>query len=163
MRAMRIILILAALGLPAAALAQATLSAADEAAAFTAAGFKRVAGQWQACGDPGTASYTPGAIDQVSDLDGDGRPEAVISEGSTFCFGSTEVGYALVSQQADGRWKLVTGGPGIVTVLATKGAGGWPDLEIGGPGFCFPVERWNGREYALDRYQYDGKACRPDG
>lgn len=147
-------------------LAQVTLTPADQAAAFRAAGFKRVGGQWQACGDPGTASYTPGAIEQVADLNGDGRPEAVVTEGSTFCFGSTEVGYALVSKQANGSWKLVTGGPGIVTVLPTPAKilaanGGWPDLEIGGPGFCFPVERWNGREYVLQRHQYEGRACKP--
>ena len=85
--------------------------------------------------------------------------EAIISEGSTFCFGSTEVGYAIVSKQASGKWKLITSGPGIVSVLATKGVAGWPDLEIGGPGFCFPVEPWNGRQYALRRYQYEGKPC----
>jgi hypothetical protein len=144
------------------AAAQTALSPADEAAAFRAAGFTRTADQWQACGDPGTASYTPGAIDSVADLNGDGRPEAFVSEGSTFCFGSTEVGYALVSKQADGSWKLITGGPGIPTPLATKGTGGWPDLEIGGPGFCFPVERWNGREYQLNRLQYEGKSCKPN-
>lgn len=76
-------------------LAQAKLSPADQTAAFRAAGFKRVGTQWQACGDPGTASYTPGAIESV---------------------------------------------------------GGWPDLEIGRPGFCFPVLCWNGRAYALHRH-----------
>ena len=144
-----------------AAAAQPALSPADEAAAFGAAGFKRVGGQWQGCGDPGTASYTPGQIDSVADLNGDGRPEAVISEGSSFCFGSTESGYAIVSKQGDGTWKLVTSGPGVVTPLASKGAGGWPDLEIGGPGFCFPVERFNGREYVFNRNEYEGEPCRP--
>jgi len=137
------------------------LSPAEEAAAFRAAGFERSGGQWKACGDPGTLSYSPGAIESVADLNGDGRPEAIVTEGGTYCFGMTGQGYTLVSKQADGSWRQVTGGTGIVKVLATKGAGGWPDLEIGGPGFCFPVERWNGREYALHRHQYQGKACRP--
>jgi hypothetical protein len=26
---------------------------------------------------------------------------------------------------------------------------------------CFPVLRWNGREYKQQRWQYDGKPCRP--
>jgi hypothetical protein len=158
---MRIAFVLIWLTLAVPAGAQPLLSSADEAAAFAAAGFKRVDGQWRACEDPGTPGYTPGAIEQVADLNGDGRPEAIVTEGSVFCFGSTEVGYALVSKQADGRWTLVTGGPGIPSVLDSKGAGGWPDLEIGGPGFCFPVERWNGREYALLRHQYEGKPCKP--
>jgi hypothetical protein len=139
--------------------AAASLSPADEAAAFKAAGFKQQGKQWRACDDP-TASYTPGALQEVRDLDGDGRPEAIIVEGGTFCYGNTGAGYSLVSQQANGRWKLITSGTGILTVLATKGAGGWPDLEIGGPGFCFPVERWNGREYVLHRREYEGKPCR---
>jgi hypothetical protein len=159
MRATFLVIGLALVAVP--AMAQDVLSRADQTAAFTAAGFKSVGGQWRACGDPGTASYMPGQIDAVRDLDGDGRPEALISEGSTYCYGSTETGYAIVSKQADGRWKLITAGPGIATPLATKGAGGWPDLEIGGPGFCFAVERWNGREYAFNRFEYDGKACKP--
>ena len=143
------------------AIAQVTLSPADQAAAFKAAGFKQHGAQWHGCDDPGTATYTPGAIETVRDLNGDGRPEAVITEGSIACFGGDEMGYTLVSKQADRSWKSITAGAGILTVLATKGLGGWPDLEIGGQGFCFPVQRWNGKAYVLQRHQYEGKACRP--
>lgn len=148
-------------GLAAPAPAQAPLSQAEQTAAFRAAGFESVGGKWQACGDPGTESYSPGAIEQVGDLNGDGRPEVVITEGSSYCFGMTGTGFALVSKQADGSWKLINGGQGIMTPLASKGAGGWPDLEIGGPGSCFPVERWNGTAYELNRFEYEGKACKP--
>jgi len=153
------LLFLSMLAAPAAA--QVALSPADQAAAFKAAGFAKRGAQWQGCGDPGTASYTPGKIETIRDLNGDGRPEAVITEGSTFCFGSTETGYVIVSKQPDQSWKQIAGGPGIPQFLATKGVGGWPDVEIGGPGFCFPVERWNGKAYVLHRHQYEGKACRP--
>jgi hypothetical protein len=155
------------LALPAPAIAQtpapARLSPADQAAAFAAAGFKRVGRQWRGCDDPGTASYTPGAIETTRDIDGDGRPEAVIAEGSAYCFGQDGQGYALVSKQADGRWTLITQGSGVLTILPRRAGAtsGWPDIEIGGPGFCFPVQRWNGREYVQNRYQYQGKACRP--
>ena len=141
------------------------LSPTDQAAAFRAAGFTRIAGKWQACGDPGTASYTPGTIETVRDINGDGRPDAVITEGSVFCFGSTEAGYSVVSKQANGSWRRITSGPGIANFLprTAKGraAASWPDLEIGGPGFCFAVQRWNGREYVQARFQYEGKPCRP--
>lgn len=146
---------------PALAAAAPALSAADQAAAFRAAGFKRVGQQWRGCGDPGGPAYGPGAIERVKDFNGDGRPEAIITESSSFCFGNTGMGYTLVSKQADGRWKVMSAGPGIITVLATRGAGNWPDLEIGGPGFCFPVHRWNGRQYALQRFQYEGRRCNP--
>jgi hypothetical protein len=53
------------------------------------------------------------------------------------------------------------GGSGIPEFLRTKGAGGWPDISIGGPGFCFPVARWNGKVYAQHRFEYEGKRCTP--
>lgn len=139
--------------------ATARLSPADEAAAFKAAGYTLKGKQWRSCDDP-TPSYTPGMIQEVRDLNGDGRPEAVLTEGGTFCYGHTGQGYSLVSQQVNGTWKLITAGTGIPNFLNTKGVGGWPDLEIGEPGFCFPVERWNGRQYVLHRHQYEGKRCR---
>jgi hypothetical protein len=143
------------------AMAQVALSPAEKAAAFRAGGFKLQGGKWHACGDSGTASYTAGAVEAVKDLNGDGRPEVVLTEGSTYCFGNTGTGFKLVSKQADGTWKLVTESEGIATFLAVRGVGGWPDIEIGGPGFCFPVERWNGRAYVPNRHQYEGKPCRP--
>jgi hypothetical protein len=73
----------------------------------------------------------------------------------------TGQGYSLLTQQADGRWKLMDSGTGMIEMLATKGSNGYPDISIGGPGFCFPVLRWNGREYAQQRWEYDGKACSP--
>lgn len=137
-----------------------TLSADDEVAAFKAAGFRHRGRQWQACDDP-TPGYTPGAIQQVSDLNGDGRPEAIITEGGTYCYGNAGSGYSLVSKQSDGRWRLIKNGTGVLTILPIRGVGGWPDIEIGGPGFCVPVERWNGSRYTLLRYEYEGKSCRP--
>lgn len=142
-----------------------TLSAVETSAAFLAAGFKQRGNQWRsACGEEsGSESYGAGSIDKVADLNGDGRPEVVIIEGGTYCYGMTGQGYWLLSQQADARWKLLDAGTGMLEVLNTKGRDGWPDLSIGGPGFCFPVLRWNGREYQRQRWQYDGKPCEPPG
>jgi len=142
--------------------AQAGASAlppSDEAAAFKAAGFKQHGKQWKSCKDS-SDSYVPGAIEKVQDLNGDGLPEAVITEGGTGCYGDTGVGYTLVSKQADGNWRVMTRGVGILLVQQTKGKDGWPDLEIGGPGFCFPIERWNGSEYKVVGKQYEGKPCK---
>jgi hypothetical protein len=47
------------------------------------------------------------------------------------------------------------------TQLKTKGKDGWPDISVGGPGFCFPVQRWNGKAYELNRFEYEGKRCKP--
>ena len=137
-----------------------TIGPRDQAAAYSAAGYRRKGSHWHLCDDP-SASYSPGQLEPVSDLNGDGQPELVINEGSTACHGRTGNGYSLVSRQADGRWKLIASGTGMVSFLKTKGPGGWPDMQIGGPGFCFPVERWNGNAYRLHRWEYDGKRCKP--
>ncbi|MFO1058756.1 MAG: hypothetical protein U1E53_17530 [Dongiaceae bacterium] len=138
------------------------LSAADQAAAFKAAGFKQRGKAWHSsCEDPGTASYVPGEIEPVGDLNGDGRPDALITESSTYCYGDAGTAFWLVSKQANGRWTLMANETGMATFLAGKGAGGWPDIEVGGPGFCFPVVRWDGRQYRPHGHQYDGKPCTP--
>lgn len=127
------------------------LSAADTAAAFKAAGYTLKGKKWVGC--------TEGTISEVRDINGDGLPDAIISEGGTECHGMTGQGYRLVSKQAGGTWKLMSGGTGIPLFLAARSKG-WPDLEIGGPGFCFPVLRWNGQTYALHRHEYEGKRCK---
>ncbi len=140
--------------------AAAGLSDADRAAVFKAAGAVQRDGKWIICGDDPSPSGA--SIDEVRDLNGDGRLEAVVSEGGTFCYGFTGTGFQLLSRQADGSWRMVTQDIGIPEFLQTKGVGGWPDISVGGPGFCFPVQRWNGREYAVQRHEYEGKPCKPD-
>lgn len=130
---------------------EAKLSPADSAAAFRAAGFKLKGKTWAMC--------APGTISEVRDINGDGLPEAIITESGTECHGMTGEGYSLVSKLPGGAWKLVSGGTGIPIFLKGS-AGGWPDLQIGGPGFCFPVLRWNGQKYALHRHEYEGKRCK---
>lgn len=137
------------------------LSEADRVAIFKAAGYTRKGSEWRACdsGDTG-ASYTPGEIETVRDLNGDGRPEVVVTEGGTYCYGNTGTAFQLLSRQANGSWRVMAGDTGIPEFLKTRGVGGWPDISVGGPGFCFPVQRWNGKAYTLNRFEYEGKRCR---
>ena len=144
-------------GPAAAKTAMSTLPAADEAAAFKTAGFTRRGGKWRSdCEDPDSS----GIIESVADLNGDGLPDVVITEGGSFCYGNTGQRFWLVSKLANGGWRLMTSSPGIPEFLKTKGVDGWPDVLVGGPGFCFPAERWNGKEYKLHRWEYDGKVCK---
>lgn len=133
-----------------------------DAAIFAAAGLTRHGSQWRSdCEIPPDSAYSPGTIASRQDLNGDGRPEAVVTEGSAACYGMTGEHFWLVSQQADGSWKAIHDETGIAEFLKTKGVGGWPDISVGGPGFCFPVMRWNGSAYVRNRFEYEGKACRP--
>jgi hypothetical protein len=102
-----------------------------------------------------------GQLSEVRDINGDGLSDAVIIENGTECHGMTGQGFSLVSKQAGGQWKLLWQGSGIPVFLPGKAAGGWPDLQIGGPGFCFPVYRWSGQKYTRHRFEYEGRRCKP--
>lgn len=119
---------------------------------FKAAGFAKTKHVWE-------GNCDIGEIIIYKDLNGDGRKDAVIQDGSSMCYGNTGVGYYIVSQQKDGKWKQLFSNSGIPTFLKTKGKDGWPDIDNGGPGFCFAIYRWNGQEYVVNRYEYQGKAC----
>ena len=154
---------MAAMLLLAAAMLAASAPAAEQAAIFKAAGFTKRGATWKSgnCDGSESESYSPGNIASYSDLNGDGRPEAVVTEGGAICYGMTGTHFWLMSKQADGSWKLMTNETAMPDFLKTKGAGGWPDIQLGGPGFCFPIWRWNGKAYALNRFEYEGKRCKP--
>ncbi|MBO9574485.1 MAG: hypothetical protein J7494_01990 [Sphingobium sp.] len=97
----------------------------------------------------------------MKDLNGDGRLEALVTEGSSYCYGNTGSAFWLLSEKPAGGWQLMFHEVGIAEFLGTKGVGGWPDISVGGPGFCFPVMRWNGKAYVRNRFAYEGKTCRP--
>ena len=143
------------------ALAAAALAPIDQKAAFAAAGFTQRGGAWHSdCDDPGTPSYTAGAIETAEDLNGDGRLEAVVTEGGTYCYGNTGTGFTLLTKQVDGHWRRLYQSPGVAEFLKTRGVDKMPDISVGGPGFCFLVVRWNGKAYVDNRFEYEGKACR---
>ena len=145
-----------------AAMLAASAPAAEQAAIFKAAGFTRRGGAWKSgnCDGAESESYSPGNIETYRDLNGDGRPEAVVTEGGAICYGMTGTHFWLLSKQADGSWKLMTQETAMPDFLKTKGSGGWPDISLGGPGFCFPVVRWNGKAYVNHRLEYEGKSCK---
>jgi hypothetical protein len=129
--------------------AHAELTSADQAEVFKAAGFKKArSGQYVRCREePPTTSYTPGRIELV-DLNGDGQPEAWVTESSTYCYGNTAESFVLLTKDS-GRWRVLLQEVGIAVPLKSKHRG-WPDIEVGGPGFGkFPVYRWDGKSYVL--------------
>ena len=119
---------------------------------FKAAGFTKTKNAWK-------GNCNTGEITTYKDLNGDGLKDAIISDYSSMCYGNTGVGYYIVAQQKNGQWKTILKEAGTPDFLETKGKDGWPDIENGGPGFCFEVLRWNGQNYEVNRYEYQGKAC----
>jgi hypothetical protein len=94
----------------------------------------------------------------MRDLNKDGRSEVIITETSAACYGNTGQGFYLMTADATGKWRTLYSSAGIPEFLKTSSMG-WPDIEVGGPGFCFPVLRWDGKTYKLLRRQ----AKSPDG
>ncbi|KKW90612.1 hypothetical protein [Sphingobium chungbukense] len=142
--------------------ALAAPSGAEQMSIFKAAGFAQHGRQWRSgnC-EPPELSYEPGSIAIFRDLNGDGRPEAVVTEGGGLCYGNTGQNFWMLSKQSNGAWKVLIESLGMPQFMPTKGVNGYPDLLIGGPGFCFPVLRWNGRAYARHHFEYESRPCRP--
>ena len=132
---------------------------AEQAKIFAASGAIKRGNGWTLCGDDPRSQGA--SIETYRDINGDSRPEALVVGGSSFCYGRAEVGYVLLTRDAAGKWRVIDSGPGMVDFLKTKGVGGWPDMQIGGAGFCFPVLRWDGKVYKLHRHEYEGKRCKP--
>ncbi|WP_200937157.1 MULTISPECIES: hypothetical protein [unclassified Phenylobacterium] len=130
--------------------ALASVPAADRTAALRAAGFVSQGGRW--LGGEGNCEAVIEASD-IRDLNGDGRPEVIVTETGTFCYGNTGQGFYIMERTAAGGWRTLFQSQGIPEFLPTKGVGGWPDIVLGGPGFCFPVVRFNGKTYVNHRQQ----------
>src|SRR3546814_19145014 len=98
-------------------------SPAERAAIFKAGGAVLRGGKWLGCAD--APSPEPATIDPYKDLNGDGRPEAVVTSYGTYCYGMTGPCYGLLSHQPNGGGRVVDGGQGVPEHPATKGRGGW--------------------------------------
>ena len=127
--------------------ASSGVTVADRTAAMRAAGFVSQGGRW--LGGEGACEAVIEPSD-IRDLNGDGRSEMVITESGSFCYGHTGQGFYIM-ERAGSDWRTLFQSQGIPEFLPTKGAGGWPDIVLGGPGFCFPVVRYNGKTYAVHR------------
>lgn len=86
----------------------------------------------------------------VVDLNGDGQPEVFTQVHGTCVGGMAGVHMNLYIKDKRGQWQAQFGFPGIALVKKTRNKG-FPDIEIGGPGTCFPLWRWNGRKYILQK------------
>jgi hypothetical protein len=86
---------------------------------------------------------------ELVDLNADGQAE-VFTRRHGAMFGRTGVEMNLYVKNKSGQWQPQFGFPGDYGILKTRHLG-YPDIEILGPGTCFPVWRWNGSAYALHK------------
>lgn len=131
------------------------LDAADRRAIYEQLGLEAGAGgQTLVFKDMDTCpALNPGTGDiqiETVDLNDDNKTEVFVSLGSTCMFGHAGIGVFLFTQTAPGRWQSHNLGAGMVVVQTTRHMG-YADVMIGGPGFCHPVLRWDGKTYVFDR------------
>jgi len=89
------------------------------------------------------------------DMNKDGKEEIFVHFGNSYTSGNTGTSIALFIKNSSGVYQNHLSFPGMIPdVLATVNQG-YPDLLIGGPGFEYPVLRWNGKTYANHRVVKD--------
>lgn len=122
-----------------------SLPASDMPAVYKAAGLTERGGKiLDACDTPIEPEVT------VVDLNGDGQPEVFVQAYSA-CYGMAGGELSLLIKTKQGAWKNNFGFPAGQYKLLSAKSQGYPDIEIGGPGVCSPIWRWNGKEYALHK------------
>lgn len=88
---------------------------------------------------------------EALDLNGDGVDEVFVDGGNTCTSGHAGSSVVLFIKDAEGRYAPHLGFPAFGwDVLETSNLG-FPDLALGGPGFCRPVWRWDGATYQHER------------
>jgi hypothetical protein len=95
----------------------------------------------QSCGQPA------GAVVSFSDWNHDGQTEVLVIAGNTCTSGMAGSSAVLFIKDSAGTYQSNLGFPAASADPQPTSNLGYPDLLIGGPGFCFPVWRWDGKEY----------------
>jgi len=95
----------------------------------------------QSCGQPA------GAVVTFSDWNGDGNTEVLVISGNSCTSGMAGSSAVLFIKDSAGTYRPNLGFPAASADPQSTSNLGYPDLLIGGPGFCFPLWRWDGTEY----------------
>lgn len=98
------------------------------------------------------------------DINGDGVNEievaaspAELGNGASSCYGHVGQNiYLLISAGRD-KWDQAFGFDAVALEYLPRGSGQMPDVQIGGPGFCFPIWRFYKGSYGIWKTCRDGK------
>lgn len=98
--------------------------------------------------DTESKDYPFGALVMPTDLNNDKKEEIFIHFGNSYTSGNTGSSITLFIKNTAGTYEMNLGFPGVIPDVLTTMSKSYPDLLVGGPGFEFPVFRWNGKVYA---------------
>ncbi|MGE4132935.1 MAG: hypothetical protein AB7F86_14940 [Bdellovibrionales bacterium] len=90
---------------------------------------------------------------QPLDLNNDGQTEVFVTWGNTCTSGATGSSLSLMIKNPSGEWVDQFGFPAATFQLLEEVHDGYPDILVGGRGFCQPIYTWRGSKYELDRRQ----------
>lgn len=107
--------------------------------------------------DKESMDYPFNAVVYSTDLNKDGKEEIFIHFGNSYTSGQAGSSIALFIKNAAGTYTENLGFPGMAPDVLATTSKGYPDLLIGGPGFEFPIWRWNGKTYNLLRMVSDNE------
>ena len=110
-------------------------------------GFKLSKDRKQFITDAESSEYPFDAFVYTTDLNKDGKEEVFILFGNSYTSGMTGSSIIVFIADRNGTYKMNLGFPGTLPDALSTANMGYPDLLIGGPGFEFPVWRWNGKAY----------------
>ncbi|MDH4126305.1 MAG: hypothetical protein OEW64_06450 [Gammaproteobacteria bacterium] len=107
---------------------------------------------------------------EVVDLNNDGTAEVFIYWGNSCTSGHTGRSLSLYVKDSSGAWGDQLGFAAFDYTILPASNAGYPDLEFGGPGFCFAVWSWNGSRYDFKcnspqeagGCQYTGNVCQTE-
>lgn len=124
------------------------MQAIGDAMGFTVAGGRLT---YPDCGD-----MQPSV--EIVDLNGDGTYEVFIAYGNACFSGMTGRHLSLFVKDDAGVYRPQLGFPTAGYAPIDRGPGEFPDLELGGPGFCFPLWSWGpaGYEFNCNQPQAPG-------
>lgn len=124
---------------------QGDLNAAERGQVFGATGLV-VAPDGKSFVD-GMCGQLASANVEFRDMNADGTQEVLVIFGNSCTSGHAGSSAALFIRNREGNLQANLGFPAASADPLPEKNGGYPDLLIGGPGFCFAVWRWNGTTY----------------
>ncbi len=105
--------------------------------------------------DKDSKDYPFAAFVFPTDMNKDGKEEIFVLFGNGYTSGNTGSSIILYIKNVAGAYAPQLGFPGTAPEVLTTTNLGYPDLLVGGPGFEFPVLRWNGKTYNNHRLVKD--------
>lgn len=84
------------------------------------------------------------------DLNNDKKEDLFIITFSMFLYGNTGQGFTLLMKDENNQFESVLSLPGIPELIY-DGTNAMPAIQVGGPGFDFPVYVWKHSHYVLDK------------